>query len=426
MAATNQAGTDLAGTDPAGTDRAGRRFGAGLASRLPAWMGSIRFRLTLLYSVVLFGLGALVLAGVYAGLARSLDDEPVSQDFNITRLQPSPGGVIVREETVRGEIRGLEELVNERALDQLRRYSFASLGLLFVASLGVGWVVAGRVLRPIGRITDVAREIQATDLSRRIHLEGPNDELTKLADTFDDMLDRLDGAFEAQRRFIHDASHELRNPLAVIRTNLDVTLADPEATAEDLRLTGVVVGRTAERMSHLVDDLLTYARRETPALDMEPVEVSELVHETAQEFAGPAEAAGLRVTDEAEAGLSVIGDRHTLRQALTNLVGNAVRLSDAGGTVGLAAGREDGWVWVAVIDDGPGIPEDQQQLVFERFWRGDAARGDDQRTGLGLAIVRQTAEAHGGRVGLVSAPGEGSTFTMWLPGDTPTGSGDDA
>ena len=393
----------MAVVDPTGPERARRHLGTGMASRLPAWAGSIRFRLTLLYSVVLFGLGALVLAGVYAGLARSLDDEPVSQDFNITRLQPAPGGVIVREETVRAEIRGLEELVNEHALDQLRRYSFASLGVLFVASLGVGWVVAGRALRPIGRITGVAREIQATDLSRRIDLEGPNDELTQLADTFDDMLDRLDSAFEAQRRFIHDASHELRNPLAVIRTNLDVTLADPDATAE--------------RMSHLVDDLLTYARRESPAATMEPVDVSGLVRETAEEFAGLADAAGLRLTDAAEPGLSVVGDRHALRQALTNLVGNAVRLCPDGGDVGLAAGGEDDWVWVSVSDDGPGIPEEQQELVFQRFWRGDGARDDDQRTGLGLAIVRQTAEAHGGRVELVSTPGQGSTFTIWLPSD---------
>ena len=126
-----------------------------------------------------------------------------------------------------------------------------ALGMLFVGSLGVGWFAAGIVLRPIERITRVAREIQATDLSRRINLRGPNDELRRLADTFDAMLARLDAAFESQRRFIQEASHELRNPLAVIRTNVEVAMADPDASKKSSRELGAVVGRTAERMSTL-------------------------------------------------------------------------------------------------------------------------------------------------------------------------------
>src|SRR5829696_8335698 len=153
---------------------------------------SARFRLTLVYSTILFGLAALVLGLLYWALAASLDDEPVHQQW---------------------ELQSLEELVNERALDQLRDYSFSALILLFFASLGVGWFVAGHTLAPIHRITAVARDIQATDLKRRIRLGGPNDELRELADTFDQMLERIDEAFESQRRFIHEASHELRNPL---------------------------------------------------------------------------------------------------------------------------------------------------------------------------------------------------------------------
>src|SRR5690606_9012714 len=172
-------------------------------------------------------------------------------------------------------------------------YSFTALGLLFIGSLGTGWIVSGRVLRPIGRITGVAREIQATDLSRRIHLRGPNDELRQLADTFDAMLARLDAAFESQRRFIHEASHELRNPLAVIRTNLDVALSDPDATVDDLREVGELVGRTAERMSSLVDDLLYYARQEEPANRAGLIDVAPLVSDAVAEFRAAAESAGL-------------------------------------------------------------------------------------------------------------------------------------
>lgn len=178
----------------------------------------------------------------------------------------------------------MEALANERALMLLRSYSASALFLLFLASLGVGWFVAGRVLAPIGRITSVARDIQATDLSRRIGIGGPPDELKELADTFDAMIERLDGAFDAQRRFIQETSHELRNPLAVIRTNLDVALSDPDPDPAELRRTLEVVGRTAARMSHLVDDLLVYGRLGAPAHELGPVEIGALAAEVGEEF----------------------------------------------------------------------------------------------------------------------------------------------
>jgi signal transduction histidine kinase len=375
-------------------------------------MGSIRVRLTVLYSVVLFGLAALVVSGVYLGLSRSLAKQPVSHRYIVTR---TPSGLVVQE----AEFQSFERLVNQRALDQLRNYTFGALGFLFVTSLGVGWVVAGRVLAPIERITAVARDIQATDLSRRIDLNGPNDELKRLADTFDDMLARIDDAFEGQRRFIHEASHELRNPLAVIRTNLDVALADPEASADDLRRTANVVHRTAERMSRLVDELLTYARRDAVVAVREPLDVGPLVSEAVEEFTAPADARHLRLEQATSSGLWVKGDRHALRQALANLVANAVRLAPEGTTVRVAAGREREWVWLAVEDQGPGIEPELQDRVFERFWRGDG-QSSDGRSGLGLTIVRQIAEGHGGQVRLASEPGKGSAFVIWLPGSAAT------
>jgi signal transduction histidine kinase len=402
------------------------------ARSLPEWMGSVRFRLTALYSLFLFGLAAIVVGGIYLALANRLHEEAVSRDRNmdlvIRQLPPTEDG----QRRYYATFQDFERRVNQRSLQLLRSYSFGALGLLFLSSLVVGWLVAGRVLAPIDRITSVAREIQATDLSRRIALQGPPDELKDLADTFDGMLTRIDEAFESQRRFIQEASHELRNPLAVIRTNVDVALADPDTSQEDLRRTAEVVRRAAERMSHLVDDLLTYARQGATVRQFERLDAAAVVADAAAEFEVPAEARGIDLESAAVPGLTVVGDRVALRQAVANLLANAVRLAPEGSTIRLAAGREgnptdpaDQWVWIAVEDQGPGIPESQRELVFQRFWRGDGRRAREEgRSGLGLTIVRQIAESHRGSVRLATNPAGGSTFSMWLPAapSSPNGS----
>jgi len=400
---------------------------AGAARSRVLGLASVRVRLSLLYSAVVFGLGAVLVAVVYIGLTDALRKQPVTE----TQLQVSPGdpdcfelrGLLVCQRTsevkaveVVSEMKLFERAVNQRAIDRFRLYSFVGLGGLFLVSIGTGWVLSGRVLRPINDITAVARDIGATDLSRRIRLAGPDDELKAMADTFDDMLDRLDEAFESQRRFIHEASHELRNPIAVVRTNVDVALADPDAPADELRDTLTVVGRAAERMAVLVDDLLMYARREARAERETVVDVAAIVEESVAEFAAPAEAQGLQVRGQAPPGLLVHGDPVALKQALANLLANAVRLAPAGSVVEVAAGRDGDWVWMAVKDEGPGIAPEDQPKVFERFYRGDPARARAEgRSGLGLTIVRQIAKGHGGSVGLRSEPGAGSTFSVWLP-----------
>ncbi len=392
-----------------------------MADAMPNWMGSIRFRLTAIYSLVLFGLAAVVVAGIYLAVATRLHQEAVSNGAILNaRITPN-GGVILPDQRQTYEY--IEHAANERALRALRTYSFTALSMLFLASLVTGWVVAGRVLAPIERITAVARDIQVTDLKRRIGLRGPPDELQRLADTFDAMLGRLDEAFEGQRRFIHEASHELRNPLAVIRTNLDVVSSDPEAGVDDYRHALDVVKRSTARMGRLVDDLLVYADRGSPASEQGPVDVASVVHDVAAEFLVPADTNGIRLLASARPGLWVVGDRDTLRRALANLLANAVRLSPRGSTIQLAAGQEDGWVWMAVEDEGPGIPPEQRDLVFQRFWRGDEAKARREgRSGLGLTIVRQIAEAHRGTVRLLPSPKGGSTFVVWLPASAADGS----
>jgi signal transduction histidine kinase len=377
---------------------------------LPGWMRSIRFRLTVVYSTLLFVLATLLVGALYLGLSLSIRDEPISRAE--VREVFVENGLNLPSAAAALEQRELERRVNANTLANLRNFSFGALGVLFAASLGVGWIISGRVLAPIDRITGVARDIQATNLSRRIDLEGPDDELKRLADTFDQMLGRLDHAFAAQRRLVADASHELRNPLAVARTTLDVALDAPDPAR--VRRAAVVARRATDRMGRLVDDLLALARFEAPGVRRDPVDVTELVRECAEEHGALAAGRAVRLETDAAEGIGVIGDREGLRRALGNLVENAVRHSEAGGRVRLAACARDGWVSLVVADEGTGIAAEDRARVFDRFYRADRARSPGG-SGLGLAIVREIVEAHAGRVELASEPGSGSTFTLRLP-----------
>ncbi len=391
----------------------------GWAASLPPWMGSIRFRIALLWSVVVFSLASLAVAVIYVAVASQLDEANVNRE-EVTRIVPARGGFIIyKGEQTSIELVELVELeANQRALDLLRNYSFGAVGALFVMSLGVGWIISGRALAPIGRITKVAREIQGHDLSRRIDLDGPDDELRQMADTFDAMLARLEASFTDQRRFIQEASHELRNPLAVMRTNLDVALADPDADTDDLRETSEVVLRSTERMSRVIDDLVTHARLESPEYGDDTVEVEALIRAVAAEFRSTADARGITLEARDAGDVQVCGDRVMLQQALANLVSNAVRLAPEDSVVRVVSGIEDNWVWVSVIDEGPGIPPSDHDRVFQRLWTGSDS---GVQSGLGLSIVRQVIEGHGGRVGLESDEGSGSTFSLWLPLLSPHG-----
>ena len=381
------------------------------SNRLPEWMRSIRFRYTLMYSAVLFGLAALVVGAIYLILWFSLREPmPILNGHVTDHLSGQSFAVDIVT------AREFEHLVHQQTLERLRTFSFEALIVLFFASLVVGWVIAGRVLAPIGRITGVAREIQATDLSRRIRMQGPNDELKQLADTFDAMLARIDAAFVAQQQFLADASHELRNPLAIIRTNADLALSDPDPQQDELRQAVVVVKRASDRMARLVDDLLALARREAPTLAVEPVDLGRVASEASDEFLAPAEARGIVLDRAVAPGVVVMGDSDALKRAIANLLENAVRLAPVDSRIRLAVGSERDLAWIAVSDEGPGIAPEHQPKVFDRFWRADKGRSRaDGGTGLGLSIVRQIAQTHGGDVQLQSRVGVGSTFTIWLP-----------
>ena len=381
----------------------------------PDVVQSIRFRLTVLYSTMLFALAALVLGGIYLALSHSAEARPITRTYEAEKVIRRSDGRLMPVGTLTvAEVRDIELAVNYESQRTLRSYSLATLGGLFLASLAIGWVLSGRVLRPVSSIAHAAEEIQATDLSRRIRLGGPNDELRRLADTIDSMLGRLDDAFRAQRRLMDDASHELRTPLTIIRANLDSALTSPEATQREREHAGALVDRATTRMTRLVEDLLATTRRDSPAYSDTDLDLAVLAREASEEAASLAAGRQLTVSSRLEDGLATIGDPDALRRAVGNVLSNAMRLAPAGSEITLAAGRQRRWLWIAVRDQGPGISDDDQARVFDRFWRGRDASGAGH-TGLGLAIVRQIVEAHGGRVRLFSRVGMGSTFVLWLP-----------
>ena len=384
--------------------------------RPPGVVRSVRFRLTALYSAMLFALAALVVGGIYLGLSRSTDAHPITRTYQAEKLIRGPDGQLRSHGTLTvAEVKDVESAVSYQTRQTIWKYSLGMLGGLFVASLGIGWVLSGRVLRPVRSIARTAEEIQATDLSRRIRLGGPEDELRHLADTIDSMLDRLDRAFGQQRQLIDDASHELRTPLTVIRANLDAALANPKATEEERQRAAALVDRATTRMTRLVEDLLATNRRASGAYGDTDVDLSALAREAGEEFEPLAAARGLTLEYRLADGLEVIGDPDALRRAVGNLLSNAVRLAPGGSRITVAAGHLRGWHWIAVRDQGPGIRVEDRARVFDRFWRGPSAGDERERhTGLGLAIVRQIVEAHGGQARVFSQAGAGTTFVLWL------------
>ncbi|MGI9595666.1 MAG: sensor histidine kinase [Acidimicrobiales bacterium] len=386
-----------------------------MASASPFFQ-SIRFRLSLTYALAVFVCGTVLIGGLYMWQVRQLD-EPVLFRSRIELLHPVTGRpveLLLTDGDPRHEaVQIFEYNAYLLALDNLKKASLASLGILFFVAFVTGWFLAGSALRPVHRMTMVARDITATDLSRRIGLPGPEDEMKGLADTFDAMLDRLQAGFEDQRRFVQDASHELRNPLAVARTNLELALSDPDASADEIRASAEVAMRSTERMAGLVDDLLVQARSGMPEVARADVDLVALGQDVVDEFARSAGKRGLSLQLVAPmAPLMVKGDGPALRRAVSNLVANAVRMAPANSTISVAVARGDHDAVVSVVDEGPGISESDQRLVFKRFWRGDSSTGG---TGLGLSIVKQIAERHGGTASLTSSLGHGSTFTIKLP-----------
>ncbi len=307
----------------------------------------------------------------------------------------------------------------EDVSDTLTRFLII-VGLAYPLMLGLaglgGVFLAGRALSPVDKVTRLARLISAEDLGQRLNLRLPDDEVGRLARTFDEMIARLDDAFRRQREFIADASHELRTPLTIIKGQIDVSLQkerEPAAYKDVLR----AVNDEVDRLIRLVANLLTLTRADAGQipLTLETLNISDLVASAVEQVRPLAGQRGIQLQLQAETPATIRADEDLLLQLLLNLLDNALKYTSAGGQVTAGWSLHGAQVALRVRDTGSGIPDEHLPHLFDRFYRVDGARSRAEGgVGLGLAISRWIAEAHGGSISVESAQGEGSTFTVQL------------
>lgn len=306
-------------------------------------------------------------------------------------------------------------------LDRLQRMFLVAVPLLIAAAAAGGYGLARRNLAPVATMAARAREITASNLDERLPVEGAR-ELAGLAQVVNDLLDRLERAFAQQARFVADASHELRTPTAIVRTEAEVTLSQTHRDEADYRNSMGVVQDAAGRLTRIVDDLFLLARADAGHLVSQrtPLYLEDVVHHAARSMHSVAARRGIRLEMGKFVETPVEGDADLLGRVLLNLLDNAVKHSPAGGTVEISMSRRNRQCEIQVVDAGPGIPADLHERVFERFFRADSSRaraehGPAGGAGLGLAIARRIAEMHDGRLDLrESRPGR-TAFILTLP-----------
>ncbi|GAA3798735.1 HAMP domain-containing sensor histidine kinase [Streptomyces chiangmaiensis] len=379
---------------------------------------TIRIRLTLLYGGMFLIAGILLLSIIYLFAAHALN---VGSElpFKILSGQVASDSCNFPSTPTANELNNaMNACVNEQrqhALDNLLSRSLLALLGLAVIAFAFGYAMAGRVLSPLGRITRTARAVAGSDLSRRIELDGPDDELKELADTFDDMLERLQRAFTAQQRFVGNASHELRTPLAINRTLLEVHLSDPGAPVE-LQQLGKTLLATNERSEQLVEGLLLLARSDNQIVERKPVDLAEVASQAVDQVHTEAEAKGVEIRGE-RAPAVVQGNGVLLERIALNLVQNAVRYNiPKGGWVEVATQLQHGQAVLVVSNTGPVVPAYEIDNLFEPFTRLRTERtGSDKGVGLGLSIARSVARAHGGHITAQPREGGGLVMRVVLP-----------
>jgi signal transduction histidine kinase len=381
----------------------------------PLLRPTIRIRLTLLYGGMFLIAGILLLSIIYLLTAQALNVRALPFKVESGEVNPTvawcrlPEGVATANqfnEAMADCVRHQHEMALD---DLLRRSLFALLGLSIIA-FASGYAMAGRVLSPLGRITRTARQVAGSDLTRRIELDGPDDELKELSDTFDEMLDRLERAFTAQKRFVANASHELRTPLAINRTLLEVHLSDPGAPVE-LQQLGRTLLATNERSEQLVEGLLLLARSDNQIVERKPVDVAEVAERAVDQTRAEAEEKGVEIRGE-RAPAVLQGNGVLLERIALNLVQNAVRYNvPEGGWVEVTTELLHGEAVLTVSNTGPVVPAYEIDNIFEPFRRLRQERtGSDKGVGLGLSIARSVARAHGGRI--IAEPREGGGLIM--------------
>jgi len=389
-----------------------------------------RLRLTAVYGGLFLACGAILLAVSYA-----LVEQAIAPGGNINQSGLPPGGITVSPGTsalTKGQLpdgqlpslSGLEvALAKEIAATDLRQVLIdapAALAIVTVVALALGWLAAGRVLRPLSTMTAAARQISVSNLSQRLALHGPDDELKALGDTLDELFARLEAAFGAQRNFVANASHELRTPLTRERAMLQVALDDPSTTAATWRdVAAEVLASNAEQES-LIEALLVLAGSQGDLGERTVVDLAAVTSEALLSARPEAASQGLSV-DAVTRPASLLGDRLLAERLVANLVGNAVRHNLAGGKVEISTATRDGRAVLSVANTGPHIPPEAVGRLFQPFARLDGRRvHHDDGHGLGLSIVRAIGAAHGATIVAHARDGGGLSVEVTFPGKTTT------
>ena len=368
---------------------------------------TVRLRLTLLYGCLFLLSGAGLLAVTYllvhnalAGPMRTLGGSlPRSADGGIVHA-PADSGLLAQQAA---------------DLHQLLVQSAIALAIMAVVSIGLGWLVAGRVLKPLRVMTATTRRISERSLHERLAVGGPADELKDLGDTIDELLARLEAAFDSQQRFVANASHELRTPLMLTQTMLQVALADPDLTLDSLRSTCQDVIAAGKDQAQLIDALLILAHSQRGLDHRDPVDLAAVVADALDSAEATATSAGLTVDTTVQPAL-VAGDERLVRTLVTNLVNNAIRYNRPRGNIQILATTQAGRPLLRVTNTGPPVPGDQIDRLLQPFQRLNDQRNTDRDSlGLGLSIVAAIAAAHGATLSLHPQPAGGMTVDVAFP-----------
>jgi len=383
--------------------------------------GTVRWRLTVVYSGLFLLSGAALLVITYLLVAGGfpvirLQDTPDGD--GIVRLCAQPDGSVATDGDFTAcaeQARALMTTQQAETVRQLVLRSGAALAIMTVVSVGLGWIMAGRVLRPLRTITAAARDISAGDLHQRLAMTGRQDEMKELGDTFDGLLGRLEAAFDAQRQFVANASHELRTPLARQRTLLEVALADPTPTTTGLRTVCRRVLAAGEQQERLIEALLTLARSERGLDRRETLDLQAITGSVVEARLAEAQARSVSVNTDLAPAMA-LGDAHLAERMVANLVDNAIRHNVPGGTVTITTGAST----ATVTNTGPVIPAGELDQLFQPFTRlaGERVVAPDG-LGLGLPIVAAIVAAHEGRLDARLLPTGGLTVTVRLLADIP-------
>jgi len=365
----------------------------------------VRVRLTILYAGAFLAAGVVLVAVTYWLVSQSLS-QPIEHRLDL-RAHP-PGVDLEFMETAREAV----DAYRSEALSSLLTWSLLALAGALVVAVGLGWVLAGRALRPLRQVTETANRVADRSLHERIAFNGPADEVKELADTIDAMLERLDRSFGAQRRFVANASHELRTPLAVNRTLLEVALGDPDVS-DDLKRLAPTLLTANKRSELLVEGLLALARSEHEVTERAPLDLADLAAVAVEQEQPEALKRGITVSTDLHPA-PVAGSPVLVELLTANLVQNAVRHSPPGAEAIVRTGLRDDHSILEVVNPGRVLRQYEVDGMFEPFRRGEG-RTTSRGVGLGLSIVRSVAQAHDGHVSAHPRDGGGLVVRVELP-----------